>query len=1601
VKRHILIQAVGILAFTFLLCICQSPEASVEYPVQPWEEWEVKSGSNFGDYRDWAPGYHPGIDLNLSSGPNDDLSAPVYAIADGEAFKIDDLGSNGWCIVIKHTSSGQSFTIPARNTPEYQYEQQSETEVFSVYIHIQPVAKFADEITVPNGTKVKKGEIIGHIMDPGGGPHLHFEIRSSDAQHSNGGSMLLPISNWAPNGTANTNGHYLNMQDLVASGARHPLDFLQANVGNGAPHVSNIHAGQRAGTKLVDIAYDVDGPDGDLLTITVLVSDDGGSTFAVTAGTFTGDVGSGITPDTGRRIAWDAGADVPNIYGANYRVKITASNGQTAGETIIGQGNAPMALIPAGEFQMGDSFNEGNSNERPRHKVYLDAFYIDVHEVTNAQYQKFMDVTGHGVPEHWSNSKFNAPDHPVVGVSWFDAVAYAEWAGKRLPTEAEWEKAARGGLVGKRYPWGDEISYDDANYSGTGGKDSWFYTSPVRYFAPNGYGLYDMAGNAGEWCADWYAGDYYASLPYDNPWGADSGYSHVWRGGSWYNKPDYLRVAYRSYSSPALTYPYIGFRCVAQADTDVGNDIEHSALSNVFTLDTSDTNDYKVVPLEPDPNPSEPAVMSGGICYLYYRVVDAVDEPVMSVIADFTVNETSYTSPPTGEDGMLVIPVEATDSQPGDVRSVSITHVGSTMLTTPLTARVAVIPRSYQHVWGLGKSMAGKVGVAVGGKVYVKGETEAGISYALNERDELIVGRTAELGGGGGIGVSTPGVKLTIGATQAGALAEAHAEIILYSLFSDEYLLSDRHEREQQMAQSALLVSTIMHYAGATTLPFMLRLTNFMVEHSLFDYGYYRTKESVVLGAQINAGASAFAGISLGEFTSDGKQQPVGMSLQGVAGFMLGAEVEHIKYYEESVHIATGYAMSQMLETELEIAAHLGTVGGPVKLSAGYNRDDVYASAGINLGKYGSASVFAMFGIDKLSEFREEYLVDTHGEPLRFLFSMGDLKRTITFVVTGEDIAGIQQSVANLVAFLAISIGSPDGEIQIGPDAIVAELRSLLDKFATLNIAYMVTEGVPDKIYFPLSLDVSLVLDFGISFEIEASESIDRTTLEGVFLSGTFFPQASYADDPRSSAELTSIINDALKGSWEIVKDKFRWVAEKVVAGAEAVVEAVATTVEGGTEVVKGSAKLVAKFSRDVKVEVITWGEALKDWVTPAPAGPMTKYQQALARATTPVVGGYYQFAPEGETFMDPGTLIISYTDDEVAQLGINEESLRISYWNPAESLWISVGGEVNTIDNSVTATITALHLYAITFDATPPSVGQLIPPPDSVITDPQTVIRARIVDDTDQLDTSSIVVLLDDVEVFYIFDGEFVTHAPISLSVGKHIVTIKAGDLFGNMAEQTWSFTLRNPSAAPWDVDGNGIVDIFDLVLIGSAFGTSEDETPLDVNSDGTIDIVDLIIVAMHYGETTKLPTSSAPRSPSNIYMNALEQWLSAAKIADDGSETFRRGITILEQLLSAIVPEQTVLLQNYPNPFNPDTWIPYQLSEASEVSITIYDATGRIVRKLGQGYKLAGTYRTQANAAHWDGRNEIGESVASGVYFVLLKAGEYQQIRRIVLVK
>jgi formylglycine-generating enzyme required for sulfatase activity len=181
-------------------------------------------------------------------------------------------------------------------------------------------------------------------------------------------------------------------------------------------------------------------------------------------------------------------------------------------------------------------------------------FWMDATEVTVGQFKKFLESSDYkpDEPIDWDNvSKYSPTEkHPMIYVSWHDATAYAKWAEKRLPTGKEWEWAARGGLQNKEYSWGEDesLARDYANYSGTGGKDKWSTCSPVGSFKPNGYGLFNMAGNVQEWCQDWYDSD------------KDE---RVLRGGSWTRPTDHLRVADRYGYAPSDRFSYGGFRCVS------------------------------------------------------------------------------------------------------------------------------------------------------------------------------------------------------------------------------------------------------------------------------------------------------------------------------------------------------------------------------------------------------------------------------------------------------------------------------------------------------------------------------------------------------------------------------------------------------------------------------------------------------------------------------------------------------------------------------------------------------------------------------------------------------------------------------------------------------------------------------------------------------------------------------------------------------------------------------------------------------------------------------------------------------------------------------
>lgn len=366
------------------------------------------------------------------------------------------------------------------------------------------------------------------------------------------------------------------------------------------PQVTNVVAVQRAGTRLVDVTYDLYDPDGGAMTVGLSFSADGGQSFPVQCVTVSGHVGAGVTNGTGKHIIWDAGIDYPGHVGDNYVVKVTADDGT---------GPPDMIWIPAGNVRLGQT-----GIAEPVHNIYVQGFYIDRYEVSNAKYKQFIDAGGYQNPAYWNpvgwawrvaNSitlplNWNSNNYhgggiagneqfPVNGVSWWEADAYCRWAGGRLPTEAEWEKAAKGGCETHgdpgqcdasdtpTYPWGEGISGPQANYEGSGDPyESNGWTTPVGYYdgsnhggyqtinSPSPYGLYDVAGNVHEWCST-----KLAAYPYnpndgrENPPATYNECCRVLRGGSLDGGTPNLRCAqrYGVYYDSSGRSGTVGFRC--------------------------------------------------------------------------------------------------------------------------------------------------------------------------------------------------------------------------------------------------------------------------------------------------------------------------------------------------------------------------------------------------------------------------------------------------------------------------------------------------------------------------------------------------------------------------------------------------------------------------------------------------------------------------------------------------------------------------------------------------------------------------------------------------------------------------------------------------------------------------------------------------------------------------------------------------------------------------------------------------------------------------------------------------------------------------------
>ena len=263
---------------------------------------------------------------------------------------------------------------------------------------------------------------------------------------------------------------------------------------------------------------------------------------------------------------------------------------------------------------------------------------------------------------------------------------------------------------------------------------------------------------------------------------------------------------------------------------------------------------------------------------------------------------------------------------------------------------------------------------------------------------------------------------------------------------------------------------------------------------------------------------------------------------------------------------------------------------------------------------------------------------------------------------------------------------------------------------------------------------------------------------------------------------------------------------------------------------------------------------------------------------------------------------------------------------------------------------------------------------------------------------------------------GDFEDAFPVTLKQGTNVLLVAVDNRghgafsgFFGFAKDA-EYTVNHPDkkitieVPTYDVNKDGITNIFDLILVGQGFGkTNPSNARTDVNGDGSVNISDLVLVAGHLGELSGISAAPSVLAVGNMKLDPamIQTWIAQAQLENDGSLVFQRGIVSLQRLLALLTPEKTVLLANYPNPFNPETWIPYHLAGSTEVTLHIFAVNGTLVRTLDLGHQPAGVYHQRTRAAYWDGRNQLGEPVASGVYFYRLTAGDFTATRKMLIRK
>lgn len=573
-----------------------------------------------------------------------------------------------------------------------------------------------------------------------------------------------------------------------------PLAILATISGRviAAPSVTNISAAQRPNSPLVDITYDLTAPGIGAMKVSLEISSNAGTSWTVPTASANGDLGPGVAPGTGKNIVWDAGADWSGNFSSQMRFRVTADDG--------------FSLIPAGAFTMGRTSGDTDTNAPPV-SVTLANFFIQATETTKSQWDEVRTwALAHGYTDLPVGGG-KAANHPVHSVTWWDAVKWcnarsekesltpvytvsgavmrtgtteptANWSanGYRLPTEAEWEKAARGGVSGKRFPWGtDTISHAQANYYGSSSNaydqspinnyhpsysaGGFAYTSPVGSFGANHYGLYDMAGNVWEWSWDRYGSSYYTTINgTTNPRGPASGSGRVLRGGGWGDSAVRARCAVREYFAPGYQGIFLGFR-PARIETASG-----SALTGSVAVDTRSSNadlgalTLAGVTFSP---PFDPETFTYGA---------TVEHAKTTVILRPTVAETNATVSVQVNGGGFANVVSGTDSTPLAL------VVGENTIEVRVTAQNTTTRRSYvltinreatvPTVVSPGATSITATSAILGANVSDDGGSvilERGVVYALTTANA-----NPEIGGPGVVKVTVPGTTGAFSGTVSG-----------------------------------------------------------------------------------------------------------------------------------------------------------------------------------------------------------------------------------------------------------------------------------------------------------------------------------------------------------------------------------------------------------------------------------------------------------------------------------------------------------------------------------------------------------------------------------------------------------------------------------------------------------------------------------------------------------------------------------------------------------------------------------------------------------------------------------------------------------------